>query len=365
MVLFAVLLVALGLGLAAGAVAGLMSPHPLALALGLVAVSAALYLLAAALGALVLLLVGPFVWLASLPVAWALGRHQHGGHWVSPRAAPASTERLPFAHRVVAFTARIQRRPSDAWTRAYRWFFVLSIVLVGSALLAHLVRGVPILDGAEDGVSLALSFVCMFGLGGISLAFAGGLAEEITKWIVSGPGLVAPPDERPEDVESVIREARRGTRVEGVVRLGEGALRSPLAGEPCALVRLKGRAGDHRVDDLLAGPFVVETAAGRVQVEATDVLAPLPMTPARPSAARARRADEVRFEDERWLDARGLSSDELHLEERTVRDGERVIVWGDAEEATLSDGYRGATATRVVALRDREGPVLVELASGD
>ena len=61
------------------------------------------------------------------------------------------------------------------------------------------------------------------------------------------------------------------------------------------------------------------------------------------------------------LQARGLKPSEgPSLGEALVRPGDRIVVWGRAEEGLKQGGYRGAQETRIVALDDAEGPVLLE-----
>ncbi len=347
----------LGLVLAvpAALVGALFSPHPVATVL---AVTVSVGTLAFFFGvfSFLLWLVTLFVGLALTPFALLAGGGVRPTRWASPRAEPV-VGRRPLAHRVVmvAEWLRDVLRPSSP--RFGRWlvrFLALAGIALAVAVPVQWLRGIP-LGSWDDAVSAGMALACAFVMSGFGFIVLAALVSPIAEWIVAAPGLHVPALERPEDACAVLRESRRGTRIEGIVRGSVEPFASPLSGRPCVAARVRGVVGDACIDDAFVAPFVVETAEGLVRVEGRDVLVAFEPENADGEDGETFAASGL------WLAERGIEQRPgARVAEALVRSGDRVVVWGRGEEALRDGGYRGGHEPRVVRIDDGAGPVLVE-----
>ncbi|MCB9616831.1 MAG: hypothetical protein H6722_30730 [Sandaracinus sp.] len=348
-VLLTLALFALALSVPVAFVAAMFSPHPVA---GVLAATIAVGSLALvfALVCFALMIATPFVWLAIVPFAILFGSGAPAMRWVSPRSEPSPRGR-PLAHRVLGFSKwleRVSQPASKEFSTGVTGFGALVVLGLVVAGVVHALRGIPFGD-VEDVVSASIGLVCAlavssFGFFGLRMLFS-----PLVEWVVSRPGLHEPALQTPDDARLFAEEARRGIRLEGVVRAAGPLLRSPGSGAACVAVRLRGVTRGARVDDALVVPFELETPDGPVRVTGSDVLVAFEPGPAEHPATGE------------WLQARGLKPSEgPSLGEALVRPGDRIVVWGRAEEGLKQGGYRGAQETRIVALDDAEGPLLLE-----
>lgn len=287
------------------------------------------------------------LWIALLPVAYFHGARTRPTRAVSVRSEPPP-RRLAVGHRLVRAAKVLQSRSDEGALTLWSLVMLNGALIV--AMLVTWIRGIPFVDGwSIFGGALILSFVIAFGMGFLVIG-----VQWAANWLVSPPGLERPPEEHADDVEAVLAERRRADRLEGTIHARGEALRAPVTGSSCVAARVRGTIDGSQIDDALAVELVLDTAEGPVAIVGDDLLV----------AIAAFDAPRDALDHERWLEPRGIVPREVSVTEARLEDGARVIVYGRAERALVTDdGYRGAQRERVVALHADAGPILIERAA--